>query len=44
MTVTEVSSLDLSYTPPLSSPWDPIQIACQAWEREHRSQPAPAAA
>jgi NADPH-dependent 2,4-dienoyl-CoA reductase/sulfur reductase-like enzyme len=44
MRVTEISALDLSYTPPLSSPWDPIQIACQAWEREHRSRPAPAAA
>ena len=38
MMVAEVSALDLSYTPPLSSPWDPVQIACQAWEREHRSQ------
>jgi NADPH-dependent 2,4-dienoyl-CoA reductase/sulfur reductase-like enzyme len=44
MTVTEVSALDLSYTPPLSSPWDPIQIACQAWGRGHRSQPAKGAA
>ena len=33
MSVAEVSDLDLSYTPPLSSPWDPVQIACQAWER-----------
>jgi NADPH-dependent 2,4-dienoyl-CoA reductase/sulfur reductase-like enzyme len=33
MTVAEVSDLDLSYTPPLSSAWDPIQMACQAWER-----------
>ena len=36
MTVAEVSDLDLSYTPPLSSPWDPVQIACQAWERARR--------
>ena len=38
MTVAEVSDLDLSYTPPFSSPWDPVQIACQAWERAQRSQ------
>lgn len=31
MTVGELSDLDLSYTPPLSSPWDPIQIAAQNW-------------
>ncbi|HEY4358386.1 MAG TPA: FAD-dependent oxidoreductase [Acidobacteriaceae bacterium] len=31
MTVDQVSDLDLSYTPPLSSPWDPVQMACQAW-------------
>jgi pyruvate/2-oxoglutarate dehydrogenase complex dihydrolipoamide dehydrogenase (E3) component len=38
MTIAEISDLDLSYTPPLSSPWDPVQIACQAWERAHRSR------
>jgi len=27
MTVTEVSDLDLSYTPPLGSPYDAVQIA-----------------
>lgn len=31
MTVDQVSDLDLSYTPPLSSPWDPVQMASQAW-------------
>ena len=31
MSVEEVSEFDLSYTPPLSSPWDPVQIATQAW-------------
>ncbi len=31
MTVDEISDLDLSYTPPLSSPWDPVQMASQAW-------------
>lgn len=31
MTVEELNDLDLSYTPPLSSPWDPVQMAAQAW-------------
>ncbi len=31
MTVGNLSDLDLSYTPPLSSPWDPVQMAAQAW-------------
>ena len=35
MTVPGVSDLDLSYTPPLGSPWDAVQIATQRWEREH---------
>lgn len=33
MTVDQVSDLDLSYTPPLGSPWDPVQMACQAWSK-----------
>ena len=33
MTVDEVSDLDLSYTPPLGSPWDAIQAGTQAWVR-----------
>ena len=33
MSVENVSDLDLSYTPPLSSPWDPVQIATQSWSR-----------
>jgi len=32
MTIAELSELDLSYTPPLGSPWDAIQVAAQAWE------------
>jgi NADPH-dependent 2,4-dienoyl-CoA reductase/sulfur reductase-like enzyme len=36
MTVEELNDLDLSYTPPLGSPWDAIQMAGQAWVREHR--------
>ena len=35
MTVDQVSDLDLSYTPPLSSPWDPVQMACQAWSNTY---------
>ena len=31
MTVDSLNHLDLSYTPPLSSPWDPVQMAAQAW-------------
>ena len=32
MSVEELSDLDLSYTPPLGSPWDILQAATQAWE------------
>lgn len=39
MTVEEMSDLDLSYTPPLGSPWDAVQMASQAWTREHRLLP-----
>lgn len=31
MTVEALNDLDLSYTPPLSSPWDPVQMAAQEW-------------
>jgi len=31
MKVEELNHLDLSYTPPLGSPWDPVQMAAQAW-------------
>jgi NADPH-dependent 2,4-dienoyl-CoA reductase/sulfur reductase-like enzyme len=33
MTVDGVSDLDLSYTPPLGSPWDAVQAGAQAWTR-----------
>lgn len=36
MTVDALSELDLSYTPPLGSPWDATQMAAQAWVREHQ--------
>jgi NADPH-dependent 2,4-dienoyl-CoA reductase/sulfur reductase-like enzyme len=29
--VDDLNDLDLSYTPPFSSPWDPVQMAAQAW-------------
>jgi len=33
MSVDAVSELDLSYTPPLGSPWDAVQLGAQAWVR-----------
>jgi NADPH-dependent 2,4-dienoyl-CoA reductase/sulfur reductase-like enzyme len=36
MTVDQMSELDLSYTPPLGSPWDAVQMAAQTWVREHQ--------
>jgi NADPH-dependent 2,4-dienoyl-CoA reductase/sulfur reductase-like enzyme len=33
-TADAVSDLDLSYTPPLGSPWEAIQAGAQAWVRE----------
>ena len=36
MTVDAVSDLDLSYTPPLGSPWEAIQMGAQAWLRGTR--------
>jgi len=35
MTVDALADLDLSYTPPLGSPWDAVQMAAQTWTREH---------
>lgn len=35
LTVEQVSDLDLSYTPPLGSPWDAVQMASQTWTRAH---------
>jgi len=36
LTTQQISELDLSYTPPLGSPWDAVQVATQAWEAEYR--------
>jgi hypothetical protein len=33
--VTGMTELDLAYTPPLGSPWDAVQMATQAWVKEH---------
>lgn len=33
MTVDAISDLDLSYTPPLGSPWEALQAGAQAWTR-----------
>ncbi len=35
MQVDDLLNLDLSYTHPLSSPWEPLQMAAAAWERAH---------
>ena len=39
MTVEAISDLDLSYTPPLGSPWDAVQGAAQHWVRASVDQP-----
>ena len=36
LTVEQVSDLDLSYTPPLGSPWDALQVGAQAWTHTAR--------
>jgi NADPH-dependent 2,4-dienoyl-CoA reductase/sulfur reductase-like enzyme len=41
MTVDAMSDLDLSYTPPLGSPWDAVQVATQAWSRQRRASRLP---
>jgi hypothetical protein len=38
MAVEEMGDLDLSYTPPLSSPWDPVQMAAHHWAAALRSE------
>ena len=37
MTVDAISDLDLSYTPPLGSPWDAVQAGAQDWTRQVRT-------
>jgi NADPH-dependent 2,4-dienoyl-CoA reductase/sulfur reductase-like enzyme len=38
MRVDELNDLDLSYTPPLGSPWDAVQMSAQAWSHAIRTQ------
>lgn len=40
MTVDDLNDLDLSYTPPLGSPWDAMQLGAQGWARAARPVPA----
>lgn len=37
MKVEALNDVDLSYTPPLSSPWDAVQMAAQAWMEARRN-------
>ena len=41
MTADAISDLDLSYTPPLGSPWDAVQAGAQAWTRHASTQASP---
>lgn len=38
MSVAALLDLDLSYTPPFSSPWDPVQQAAEAWLRSVKTE------
>jgi NADPH-dependent 2,4-dienoyl-CoA reductase/sulfur reductase-like enzyme len=38
MKVEDIDKLDLSYTPPLSTPWDPVQMAAHAWSEKIRKK------
>ncbi|WP_310486898.1 FAD-dependent oxidoreductase [Chamaesiphon sp. VAR_69_metabat_338] len=38
MKMDELNDLDLSYTPPLGSPWDAVQMAAQAWTKQCSEQ------
>jgi NADPH-dependent 2,4-dienoyl-CoA reductase/sulfur reductase-like enzyme len=37
--IDDISTLDLSYTPPFASPWDALQIGAQAWTQETADAP-----
>ncbi|MDC4186934.1 FAD-dependent oxidoreductase [Loigolactobacillus coryniformis] len=39
LTVAEIDDLDLSYSPPVGSPWDAVQIAAQNWEKTNCTRP-----
>jgi NADPH-dependent 2,4-dienoyl-CoA reductase/sulfur reductase-like enzyme len=36
MRIDDLNALDLSYTPPVSSPWDPVQMSAQTWVAHHQ--------
>ena len=38
MTVADVEDLDLSYTPPLGSPWEAMQMGAQEWVRARQRE------
>ena len=38
MRVDDLNDLDLSYTPPVSSPWDPVQMSAQVWVKQCQSE------
>jgi len=38
MKVEDINALDLSYTPPLGSPWDAVQVAAQRWSATQRDR------
>src|SRR5581483_10778834 len=39
MAIDDMSDLDLSYTPPLGSPWDALQAGAQTWTRQTATTP-----
>jgi len=41
MKMDEIGDIDLSYTPPLSSPWDPVQAAAREWLILNRREEGP---
>ena len=38
LSVQELCDIDLSYTPPLSSPWDPVQMAAMKWSENSKTR------
>jgi hypothetical protein len=40
LTIHQLSELDLSYTPPVGSPWDALQTGAQAWRAADTEQRA----
>ena len=42
LTIDQLSDLDLSYTPPLGSPWDAVQVAAQVWSAQRLPGTIPA--